>query len=68
MKYIKFIGNILYAIIILFILVNGIIAISSLINRIGIEGPLNFIITLIITAYGISMFAYDIDSVYKKNR
>lgn len=64
MKIIKLISQILYVIIIFYILIFGVTGISSLLMSIGISGLFNGLFTFIIVIYGLGMFYYDINTVY----
>lgn len=65
MKFIKRLGNILYSLILLFILISGICNMSTFIGRLGIGfGSLDYIITISLSAFAFYMFARDIDNIY----
>lgn len=65
MKFIKCLGNILYSLILLFILISGICNMSTFIGRLGIGfGSLDYIITISLSAFAFYMFARDIDNIY----
>lgn len=68
MKLVKYLGNILYSLILLFIVISGICNISTFIKYLGIGfGSLNYILTLSLSAFAFYMFARDIDNIYKSN-
>ena len=65
MKFIKYLGNILYSLILLFIVISGICNMSTCIGRLGIGfGSLNYIITISLSAFAFYIFAHDIDNIY----
>ena len=66
MKILKIIGKALYVIILLAIIINGIIGIGKCLENIGINGFLNSLLTYSLSIYGISMFFYDIQKIYKE--
>lgn len=69
MKFIKYLGNILYSLILLFIVISGICNISTLLGRLGVGfGALNYILTISLTAFSFYMFARDINNVYKSKK
>ncbi len=66
MKLIKYLGNILYSLILLFILISGICNMSTFLGHLGIgSSGLNYIITISLSAFAFYMFARDIDNIYK---
>jgi len=65
MKFIKCLGNVLYSLILLFILISGICNMSTFIGHLGIGfGSLDYIITISLSAFAFYMFARDIDNIY----
>ena len=65
MKFIKCLGNVLYSLTLLFILISGICNMSTFIGRLGIGfGSLDYIITISLSAFAFYMFARDIDNIY----
>lgn len=65
MKFIKRLGDILYSLILLFILISGICNMSTFIGRLGIGfGSLDYIITISLSVFAFYMFARDIDNIY----
>lgn len=69
MKIIKFVGRILYALIIFIIIIYGIVGIGKVLEFIGITGSFNSSLQYLLAVYGLGMFFYDIDKAYKdKNK
>lgn len=66
MKIINLIGKILYGIIMLIIIISGFIGIGSFLQFIGITGSLNSTLQYVLFLYGIGMFVYETDKIYKK--
>lgn len=65
MKFIKCLGNVLYSLILLFILISGICNMSTFIGNLGIGfGSLDYIITISLSAFAFYMFSHNIDNIY----
>ncbi len=68
MDLIKILGKTLYVIIILVILIYGILGIGDILTLLGINGFANQFLQYTLSIYGLGMFAYDINKVYKKQK
>lgn len=65
MKFIKCLGNVLYSLILLFILISGICNMSTFIGHLGIGfGVLNYVLTISLLAFSFYMFSHNIDNIY----
>ena len=68
MKFIKYLGNVLYSLILLFIVLGGIYNMSAFLGHLGLGfGVLNYFLTISLSAFSFYMFSRDIDNIYKKN-
>ena len=67
MKIIKFVGRILYALIIFIIVIYGIVGIGKVLEFIGITGSFNSFLRYLLAIYGLGMFYYDIDNAFNNN-
>lgn len=65
MKFIKWLGNILYSLILLFIVISGICSISIGLERLGVGfGILNYVLTISLVTFSFYMFFHNIDNIY----